>query len=189
MRLSLYLVKNFHSCVDDLQLEELLRQVLHPEVNGSGIQAVQEEKGQAKHDHTEHIRELLPLQPHLPAAPPLVEGPHVVQRPHESYGQDCEDCLHGTANAMSVNLFQTCRQQYPHPSLHSDVEMLYVVAGCFQGQQLFYLGNGRFLHATEAHQEGIAAQHDGKPDKPLQLIGNIRNGIVPAYGRSRLARI
>lgn len=32
----------------------------------------------------------------------------------------------------------------------------------------------------EAYKEGVAAQHGGEPDHPLQLVWNIRYGIVPA---------
>lgn len=58
-----YLVKHFHSSVDDLQLQELLSQVLDPEVDCPSIQLAQKQYGADENSHTNEIKQLVPSQP------------------------------------------------------------------------------------------------------------------------------
>ena len=88
------LVKYLHSSVDHLQLEELLGEVFHPEVDGTGVQAVEEEECQDEHGHTQDIRQLLALQSPLLCC--RVKGVQTMQSSAKSDGQDCKNCLRRT---------------------------------------------------------------------------------------------
>ncbi len=65
-----HLVKDLYSPVHHVQLEELLRQVLQPEVDRPGRQEAQERDRRPKHRHAEHIEELVAMQ----GPPATVEG-------------------------------------------------------------------------------------------------------------------
>lgn len=86
-----YLVEDFNCRIDDLQLQELLGEILDPEVDRSSIQAIQEEEGDEEHDDTKHVRQLLALQG-PPLMPLLSTQRHKLsQGSHKSDGEHSED--------------------------------------------------------------------------------------------------
>ena len=53
-----HLVKDLHSSVDDLQLEPLLVEILHPKVDGASIQGPKEANGANESCHTYEVVQL-----------------------------------------------------------------------------------------------------------------------------------
>jgi hypothetical protein len=76
-----------------LQLEKLLSEVLHPEVDGSGLQTVQAQEGDDKHGDAQDVGQLLPLELQSAVPPHLLESPHAVEGPAKSHRQNRENGL------------------------------------------------------------------------------------------------
>ena len=84
-----HLVKNLHCAVDDVQLQKLLREVLQPEVDGPSRQQPQKGKRSSKDEHTQHIKQLVSLQPAIRPRP--CQSGHSFGKSHR---QDGKDSLH-----------------------------------------------------------------------------------------------
>lgn len=86
-----YLVEELHRGVDDLEFQELLSEVLDPEVDGACIEVAQKENRDQEDADADHVEELVPLEP---AGSLVVLLAHqAAHSTHEPDRQKREGCL------------------------------------------------------------------------------------------------
>ena len=86
----LYLVKDLHGSIHNMQLEELLGEVLEPEVDRPGRQKSQKRNGGAEYKDAEHVEQLVAVQ----GSPAATERPHSCgERAQQPHREDREHCL------------------------------------------------------------------------------------------------
>jgi hypothetical protein len=86
----LHLVKDLHGSMHNMQLEELLGEVLEPEIYRPGRQKSQKRDGGAEYEDAEHIEQLIAVQ----ASPAATERPHSCgERAQQPHREDREHSL------------------------------------------------------------------------------------------------
>lgn len=101
-----YFIKDFHGRVDDVQLQELVGEVLHPKVHGARIQAPQEQHGAGINADADQVVQLVSPQgprcgfPRVPFA--AQQGAQADGSARHPRRQNCENRLRTETKACNV---------------------------------------------------------------------------------------